>query len=122
MRDLWEKVKQFFCDKLNIAIMCLLVVFFVLIPFCKMAEFLIKVDIWVLSVVLAIIGYKMLKKYKSISEVNEIIDCTTQDQSTKNVFHTISDKYESYNRKSYLLYAIVFFGMAVMLIVYTIIR
>ena len=122
MKEIWDKIKGFFKDKLNLIAVCLTILFFALVPICNIVEFMIKVDVWIMSAILCIIGYKFLIKHKNSQKINDIIDSTTQKQENSSIFSKISDKYDSYNKKTYLIYSIVFFSIAIMLIIYTIIK
>ncbi len=116
-----DKLKKFFSDKINTAMVVLttLLVVMLIIP-CN-NDWYIRVLLWMLSADMLLLGYKMYKKHKSNTELYEVIDATTQSENN-NVFGRVSNKIRSIDRKSYLMYAICFFVLAVVIVVYTIIN
>ena len=116
MKEFWDKVKDFFKDKLNTAIVSLIAIFLIMVILPIENEVFSKIAMFTLAIAMLIVGYKCIKKHKQMQDVYDNIDSNRQEKKF-NTFEKISDKFEKSNRYNYLIYAIVCGIFACMIII-----
>ena len=116
-----EKLKKFFTNKLNIAILSIsaLIVVLALIPYH--AIWYIKMIMVILAIDSALLGWKMYIRHKANQDVYDVIECSTKEEK-RTVFTKVTSTFDSVNQKSYLIYSICFFVLAVLVLVYVFIK
>ncbi|MBE5735045.1 MAG: hypothetical protein E7361_01155 [Clostridiales bacterium] len=116
-----DKIKRFFADKINLTMVILSVLFVILAVMPINSVWYIKFVLWILAIDMGLLGYKMYKRHKANKEVYDVIDNTTQ-QPNQNVFSRVTGTFQSIDKNSYLIYSICFWVLAILIIVYTVIK
>lgn len=117
MKEFWEKIKQFFKDKINIGIVASLVLFIVMVSIPVGVEIYYRICMGVLAVAVFFIAYKFYQKHVNMQNIYDNIDSITPEKK-KNMFSTISSKLEKSERNNNLMFAIVFGIVGVLILFY----
>ncbi len=120
MKKIWTNIKNYFKKPINIAMALLAIAFVVLCFIPIQSVFYTKLKVWVLAVIIGVIAYKILLVYKAKKQLYDASSLTQQEPNS--VMERIGNKFDGFDCKNYLIYSIVLFILAVVLIVYTFVK
>ena len=121
MQEFIDRLKAFFKSKLNICLVALIVLFVVMVALPIKSVIFNKIAMALLAVVMGILAYKFFMKHRKMKEIYENLDSVRQEKKGT-TFSKISDKIEGASRLNNLTYALVFGAIAVLIVVYIIIK